>query len=70
MGTRDEMFRAKVLLFMLPLVLPIGQPPARATDQVAPQSIECVTPHDDADLGVQTPTLSLPDRDQADDATS
>lgn len=32
MGMRDEMFRAKVLIFMVPLVLPIGQPPARATD--------------------------------------
>jgi hypothetical protein len=30
MGKRDEMFRAKVLIFMIPLGLPIGQPPADA----------------------------------------
>lgn len=26
------MFRTKVLIFMIPLVLPIGQPPAQADD--------------------------------------
>ncbi|MEO0515584.1 MAG: hypothetical protein AAF086_09895 [Planctomycetota bacterium] len=41
MGIRDEMFRAKVLIFMVPLVLPIGQPPARATDG-SPSVVECV----------------------------
>ena len=41
MGMRDEMFRAKVLIFMVPLVLPIGQPPARATNGSLGE-VECV----------------------------
>lgn len=32
---RDEMLRAKVLIFMIPLVLPIGQPRVEATDREA-----------------------------------
>ncbi|MEO1237383.1 MAG: hypothetical protein AAFX76_11405 [Planctomycetota bacterium] len=36
------MFRAKVLLFMIPLVLPIGQPPAEAVDTTGPEIVECV----------------------------
>ena len=35
MVKRDEMFRIKALIFMVPLVLPIGQPPAEA---VSPRS--------------------------------
>ncbi len=35
------MLRAKVLIFMIPLVLPIGQPPATATDQLAPLAADC-----------------------------
>lgn len=35
------MFRAKVLIFMIPLILPIGQPPAQATDGVEPTVVEC-----------------------------
>jgi len=43
MGMRDEMFRTKVLIFMIPLVLPIGQPPAEAVDDrtaVAAERVE------------------------------
>ena len=32
---RDEMLRAKVLIFMIPLVLPIGQPRVEATERGA-----------------------------------
>ena len=32
---RDEMLRAKVLIFMIPLVLPIGQPQVEATERGA-----------------------------------
>ena len=49
MGMRDEMFRAKVLIFMVPLVLPIGQPPARATDGSL-EVIECAPVSPDAAL--------------------
>ncbi len=40
------MFRAKVLIFMVPLVLPIGQPPARATDGL-PGVVECASALDE-----------------------
>jgi hypothetical protein len=40
------MFRAKALIFMIPLVLPIGQPPADATDQAGPTVIDCEPPAD------------------------
>jgi len=56
MGIRDEMFRAKVLIFMVPLVLPIGQPPARATDatDTAVEVIDCAPRIDEA---VLTPVI-------------
>ncbi|MEM6459209.1 MAG: hypothetical protein AAF710_07435 [Planctomycetota bacterium] len=45
MGTRDEMFRAKVLIFMVPLLLPIGQPPAQAVDRsVAARATDVASP--------------------------
>ncbi|MBB6431082.1 hypothetical protein HNQ40_002888 [Algisphaera agarilytica] len=55
MGMRDEMFRAKVLIFMVPLVLPIGQPPARATDG-QPEVVHCAPVTDLSD----TPALLDP----------
>ena len=71
MGKRDEMFRAKALIFMIPLVLPIGQPPARAVDLREPDVVECLpaqslnTPEDAALLDGTTdlPDTLRPDRD-------
>ncbi len=51
---RDEMLRAKVLIFMVPLVLPIGQPRVEATDRV-----ERVTPA--AVQAVETQAISAPE---------
>ena len=48
MGIRDEMFRAKVLIFMIPLVLPIGQPPVHAADRGELSVVECSAPAEDA----------------------
>lgn len=47
------MFRAKVLIFMIPLILPIGQPPAQATDGVQPTVMPCAVtaPADLPDVG-------------------
>ena len=36
------MFRTKVLIFMIPLVLPIGQPPAQAYERNAAVAAERV----------------------------
>ncbi|MEM9882929.1 MAG: hypothetical protein AAF800_08435 [Planctomycetota bacterium] len=54
MGTRDEMFRAKVLIFMVPLLLPIGQPPAQAVDRAAHAAPEAAPEMPVAPLGPAT----------------
>lgn len=57
------MFRPKVLIFMVPLVLPIGQPPARANDGSA-EVVECAPqPESPAPVILQTSpaSLKLPD---------
>lgn len=36
------MFRTKVLIFMIPLVLPIGQPPAQAYERTSAVAAERV----------------------------
>jgi len=60
MGIRDEMFRAKVLIFMIPLVLPIGQPPVYAADRDTLSVIECSTPAEDAAALSQELDLIVP----------
>ena len=43
MGLRDDMFRGKVLLFMVPLLLPIGQP-ASGVSEVPVAIVDCEPP--------------------------
>ena len=52
------MFRAKALIFMIPLLLPIGQPPADATDRSP--SVDSVCPPRLSDRAVWPEETFLP----------
>ena len=59
MVKRDEMFRIKALIFMVPLVLPIGQPPAEAVPPTSGPAVqtEGIAAPADADSPALSPTL-------------